>query len=188
VISVVHFFKKGGKEMKKYSRFIYLVLIVALMGACRSRTPGPDLTLGSTPAPPAVPEAAPLKVTLPTTLPAMLGILQTRIYFAGSGYQPKEMVVVEMDVPPGVEIPAVKPGEPVGVAFADADEKGNFTADVAAGTKIQTFLRGTILPTLAPDPKSFNPIPHGVYTFRSVGTESGRVAVSKIEFVPPPPK
>ena len=171
--------------MKKCFCFLSIVLIVALMGACKARTPGPDLTLGSTPAPPAVPEAAPLKVTLPTTLPAMLSILQTRIYFAGSGYQPNEMVVVEMDVPPGVEIPAVKPGEPVGVAFADADEKGNFTADVAAGTKIQTFLRGTILPTLAPDPKSFKPLPHGIYTFRSVGTESGRVGVSKIEFVPP---
>jgi len=115
----------------------------------------------------------------------MMSILQTRIIFTGSGYQPREMVVVEMDVPPGVEIPAVKPGEPVGVAFGDADEKGDFTAEVAAGSKIQTFLRGSILPTLAPDPKSFNPIPHGIYTFRSIGTESGRVATSRIEFVPP---
>jgi hypothetical protein len=171
--------------MKKYSWFLCLVLIVALMGACKARTAGVDLTLGSIPTPPAPPESAPLRVTLPTTLPAMLGILQTRISFSGSGYQPNEMVVVEMDVPPGVEIPAVKPGGPVGVAFARADEKGNFTADVAVGTKIQTFLRGTILPTLAPDPKSFKPIPHGIYTFRSIGTESRRVGVSKIEFVPP---
>jgi hypothetical protein len=115
----------------------------------------------------------------------MLSIIQTRIFFSGSGYQPREMVVVEMDVPPGVEIPAVKPGDPVGVAFAIADEKGNFNAEVAAMTKIQTFLRGTILPTLAPDPKSFKPIPHGIYTFRITGAESGRTALSKIEFVPP---
>jgi len=118
----------------------------------------------------------------------MLGILQTRIYFSGEGYQPNEIVVVEMDVPPGVEIPAVKLGEPVGIAFTHADEKGKFTADVAAETKIQAFLRGTLLPTLAPDPRSFKPIPHGTYTFRSIGTESGRVGVSKIEFVPPDPK
>ena len=174
--------------MKKFSWFIFLVMIVSLLGACQSAPPSRDLTLSPLPVPPASPESPPLKVTLPTTLPAMLGILRTRIYFSGEGFQPKEMVVVEMDVPPGVEIPAVKPGEPVGVAFAYADEEGNFTADVEAMAKIQTFLRGTILPTLAPDPKSFKPIPHGVYNFRSIGTESGRVGVSKIEFVPPAPK
>ena len=170
--------------MKKFSWLLFLVMIVSLLGACQSAPPK-DMTIGPLPVPPASPEPPPLKVTLPTTLPAMLGILRTRIYFSGEGYQPKEMVVVEMDVPPGVEIPAVKPGEPVGVAFAYADEQGNFTADVEAMTKIQTFLRGTILPTLAPDPKSFKPIPHGIYTFRSIGTESGRVGVSKVEFVPP---
>jgi len=174
--------------MKKFSWFIFLVMIVSLLGACQSAPPSRDLTLSPLPVPPASPESPPLKVTLPTTLPAMLGILRTRIYFSGEGFQPKEMVVVEMDVPPGVEIPAVKPGEPVGVAFAYADEEGNFTADVEAMAKIQTFLRGTILPTLAPDPKSFKPIPHGVYNFRSIGTESGRVGVSKIEFVSPAPK
>jgi len=171
--------------MKKFSWLIFLVMIVSLLGACQSAPPSKDWTIGPLPVPPASPEPPPLKVTLPTTLPAMLGILRTRIYFSGEGYQPNEMVVVEMDVPPGVEIPAVKPGEPVGVAFAHADEQGNFTADVEAMTKIQTFLRGTILPTLAPDPKSFKPIPYGIYTFRSIGTESGRVGVSKVEFVPP---
>ena len=174
--------------MKRFSWFLTIVLIIALLGGCKSAPPSQDWAITPLPVPPAPPEAPPVKVVLPTTLPAMLSILQTRIYFTGSGYQPKEMVVVEMDVPPGVEIPAVKPGEPVGVAFADADEKGSFTADVAAGTKIQTFLRGTILPTLAPDPKSFKPIPHGIYTFRSIGTESGRVGVSRIEFLPPAPK
>ncbi len=171
--------------MKKFSWFIYLVMIVSLLGACKSATPPPEQLLTSPSAPPPVPEPPIAKVTLPTTLPAMLSILQTRIYFSGSGYQPKEMVVVEMDVPPGLEIPAVKPGEPVGVAFGYADEKGDFTADITPPTKIMTFLRGNISPTLAPDPKSFKPIPHGIYTFRITGAESGRTALSKIEFVPP---
>jgi hypothetical protein len=171
--------------MKRYCWFLSIFLIIALLGACQSAPPSQDWTITPLPVPPAPPEPPPLKVTLPTTMPAMLSILRTRIYFTGSGFQPKEMVVVEMEVPPGVEIPAVKPGEPVGVAFAEADGKGDFTAYVGTLTKIQTFLRGTILPTLAPDPKSFKPIPHGVYTFRSIGTESGKVGVSKIEFVPP---
>jgi hypothetical protein len=172
--------------MKKFYWLLFLVMIVSLLAGCKGATPSPEANqIPAWNPPPPPPEPPPLKVTLPTTLPAMLSILRTRIYFTGSGFQPNEMVVVEMEVPPGVEIPAVKPGEPVGVAFAYADEKGNFTADVSAMTKIQTFLRGTIQPTLAPDPRSFKPIPHGVYTFRSTGAESGSVGISKIDFVPP---
>jgi len=169
---------------KRMFFFILPVIVFVLLGGCKGMTPPP-----AAPEPAAkIEEAPPLQVTLPPTLPAMLGILKTRIYFAGSGYAPKEMVVVEMEVPPGVEIPAVKPGEPVGVAFAQADEAGKFTADVSPSAKILTFLRGNILPTLAPDLKSFKPIPHGVYTFAATGTESGRVSKTKIEFVPPEKK
>jgi hypothetical protein len=174
--------------MKKFYWLIFLVMIVSLLAGCKGTTPPPfqdPIPAWNPPLAPLPPESPSLKVTLPTTLPGMLSFPQTRIYFTGSGYQPNEMVVVKMDVPPGLEIPAVKPGEPVGVASANADGKGNFTADVAAETKIKTFLRGTLLPTQAPDPQSLKPIPHGIYTFRSIGTESGRVGVSKIEFVPP---
>ena len=172
--------------MKKFYWLIFLLMIVSLLAGCKGSTPPPlqDLIPAWNP-PPLPPDSPPLRVTLPTTLPAMLSLIQTRIYFTGSGYQPNEMVVVKMDVPPGVEIPGVKPGEPVGVASANADGKGNFTADVGAETKIETFLRGKILPTRAPDPGSLKPIPHGMYTFRSIGTESGKVGVSRIEFVPP---
>ena len=173
--------------MKKFCWLIFLVMIVSLLAGCKGATPPPDLIPAWNP-PPLPPESPTLRVTLPTTLPAMLSILQTRIYFTGSGYKPNEMVVVKMDVPPGVGIPGVKPGESVGVAFADADGKGNFTADMAAETKIKIFLRGTVLPTLAPDPESLKPIPHGIYTFRAIGMESGKVGVSRIEFVPPAPK
>jgi hypothetical protein len=162
---------------------ILLIILFALLIGCKGMTPAPAApTPASTPK---VEAAPPLQVTLPTTLPAMLGILRTRIYFTGSGYAPNEIVVVEMEVPPGVEIPAVKPGEPVGVAYAQADQAGNFTADVSPSDKILTFLRGNILPTLAPDPKSFKPLPHGVYTFVATGAESDRVAKTRIEFVPP---
>jgi len=171
--------------MKIFSWFIFLVMFASLLGACQSAPPSKDLTIGPLPVQPAPPEPPVLKVTLPTTLPDMLDILRMRIYFSGEGYQPNELVAVEMDVPPGVEIPEGKPGGPVRVASAHADGKGNFTADVTAETKIRTFLRGKMLSTQEPDPKSLKPIPHGIYTFRSIGTGSGRVAVSKINFVPP---
>ena len=177
--------------MKKFCWLIFLVMIVSLLAGCKGATPPPfpdPIPAWNPNLPPLPPESSPEKVTLPTTLPDMLSILQTRIYFTGSGYQPNEMVEVKMDVPPGVEIPSVKPGETVGVAFANADGKGDFAADVAAETKIRIFLRGTILPGLTLDPGSLKPIPHGIYTFRSIGTESGKVGVSRIEFVPPAPK
>jgi hypothetical protein len=175
--------KKGGEEMnflgKRVSLFILPVIVFVLLLGCKGVTPPPVSPAAKIDEPP------PLQVTLAPTLPAMLGILKTRIYFSGSGYIPNEMVVVEMEVPPGVEIPAVKPGEPVGVAFAQADETGKFTADVSPSAKILTFLRGNILPTLAPDPKSFKPIPYGIYVFAASGAESGRVSKTRIEFVPP---
>jgi hypothetical protein len=172
---------------KKFFFGISLAMVFALFAGCKSTTPAPSATPSPSP-PPAAVEAPPLKVTMPTTLPAMMGILRTRIYFTGSGYIPQEMVVVEMEVPAGVEITGVKPGERVGVAYTQADQNGNFTANVEAMTKITTFLRGSFLPTLAPDPKSFKPLPHGVYTFVASGVESGRSGVTKIEFVPPEKK
>jgi len=164
---------------KRIFFFILPVIVFVLLAGCKGMTPPPAAPAAKIEEPP------PLRVTLPPTLPAMLGILKTRIYFSGSGYIPNEMVVVEMEVPPGVEIPAVKPGEPVGVAFGQADEAGKFTADVSPSAKIMTFLRGNILPTLAPDPRSFKPIPYGVYTFVATGVESGRASKTRIEFVPP---
>ena len=169
---------------KRMFFFILPVIVFVLLAGCKGMTPPP-----AAPAPAAkIEEAPPLQVILPSTMPAMLVILKTRIYFAGSGYIPNEMVLVEMEVPPGVEIPAVEPGEPVGVAFAQADEAGKFTADVSPSAKILTFLRGDILPTLAPDPKSLKPIPYGVYTFVATGAESGRASKTKIEFVHPEKK
>jgi len=167
---------------KRMSFFILPVIVFVLLAGCKGMTPAPAAPAAK------IEEAPPLQVTLPPTLPAMLVILKTRIYFAGSGYVPNEMVVVEMEVPPGVEIPAVKPGEPVGVAFAQADEAGKFTADVSPSAKILTFLRGNILPTLAPDPKSFKPIPYGIYVFVATGAESGRASKTRIEFIPPEKK
>ena len=169
---------------KRMFFFVLPVIVFVILAGCKGMTPPP-----AAPAPAAkIEEAPPLQVILPSTMPAMLVILKTRIYFAGSGYIPNEMVLVEMEVPPGVEIPAVEPGEPVGVAFAQADEAGKFTADVSPSAKILTFLRGDILPTLAPDPKSFKPIPYGVYTFIATGAESGRASKTKIAFVPPEKK
>jgi hypothetical protein len=112
-------------------------------------------------------------------------ILRVPIVFTGAGWTPKEMVVVDMVLPPGVEMKGVKPGEDVGIAFGQADEAGNFKADVPPTAKLNTIFRVGWTPIFAPDPKTLNPIPPGVYKIKASGVDSGGVATTTLEFVAP---
>jgi hypothetical protein len=115
-------------------------------------------------------------------------ILRVPIVFTGTGWSPKEMVVVDMVLPPGVEMKGVKPGEDVGIAYGEADDAGNFKGDVPATAKLNTIFRVGWTPILAPDPKTLNPIPPGVYTIKASGADSGMVVTTTLEFVAPAPK
>jgi hypothetical protein len=115
-------------------------------------------------------------------------ILTVPIVFTGTGWSPKEMVVVDMVLPPGVEMKGVKPGEDVGIAYGEADDAGNFKGDVPATAKLNTIFRVGWTPILAPDPKTLNPIPPGVYTIKASGADSGMVVTTTLEFIAPAPK
>jgi hypothetical protein len=115
-------------------------------------------------------------------------ILRVPIVFTGTGWSPKEMVVVDMVLPAGVEMKGVKPGEDVGIAYGEADDAGNFKGDVPATAKLNTIFRVGWTPILAPDPKTLNPIPPGVYTIKASGADSGAMATTTLEFVAPAPK
>ncbi len=112
-------------------------------------------------------------------------ILRVPIVFTGTGWAPKEMVVIDMVLPPGVEMKGVKPGEDVGIAFGQADEAGNFKAEVPPTAKLNTIFRVGWTPILAPDPKTLNPIPPGVYTIKASGADSGALGTTTLEFVAP---
>ncbi len=112
-------------------------------------------------------------------------IMRVPIVFTGTGWTPKEMVVIDMVLPPGVEMKGVKPGEDVGIAFGQADEAGNFKAEVPPTAKLNTIFRVGWTPILAPDPKTLNPIPPGVYTMKASGADSGAVATTTLEFTAP---
>ncbi len=112
-------------------------------------------------------------------------IMRVPIVFTGTGWRPNEMVVVDMVLPPGVEMKGVKPGEDVGIAFGQADEAGNFKAEVPPTAKLNTLFRVGWTPILAPDPKTLNPIPPGVYTIKASGADSGAVATTTLEFLAP---
>lgn len=140
-------------------------------------------TLFPPPKPKATVSVSPEKVEL-----AFPAILKVPIVFTGTGWAPKEMVVVDMVLPPNVQIQGVKPGEDVGIAYGQADEAGNFRGEVPATAKLNTLFRVGWTPILAPDPKTLNPIPPGVYKIKASGSDSGAVAMTTLEFVAPAKK
>ncbi len=119
---------------------------------------------------------------------AFPGILKVPIVFTGTGWKPKEMVVVDMVLPPGVQMQGVKPGEDVGIAYGEADEAGSFKGEVPATAKLNTLFRVGWTPILSIDPKTLNPIPPGIYTIKASGTDSEMVVTTTLEFVKPVPK
>ena len=119
---------------------------------------------------------------------AFPGILKVPIVFTGTGWKPKEMVVVDMVLPPGVQMQGVKPGEDVGIAYGEADEAGNFKGEVPGSAKLNTFFRVGYTLILSIDPKTLNPIPPGVYKIKASGADSGALATTTLEFVKPAPK
>jgi hypothetical protein len=140
-------------------------------------------TLFPPPKPKATVAVAPEKVEL-----AFPGILRVPIVFTGTGWTPKEMVVVDMVIPPSVQIQGVKPGEDVGIAYGQADDAGNFKGEVPVTAKLNTLFRVGWTPIMSIDPKTLNPIPPGVYNIKASGSDSGAVATTTLEFVKPAPK
>jgi len=152
----------------------FLMLLLPLV-ACSALSP--------TPKPKATVAVTPDKVEL-----AFPAILRVPIVFTGTGWKPKEMVVVDMVLPPGVEMKGVKPGEDVGIAYGEADDTGNFKGEVPITAKLNTLFRVGWTPIFAPDPKTLNPIPPGIYKIKASGVDSGGIATTTLEFIAPPPK
>ena len=151
-----------------------LIFLLPLM-ACSTLFPPPK--------PKATVAVTPEKVEL-----AFPGILRVPIVFTGTGWKPKEMVVVDMVLPPNVEMKGVKPGEDVGIAYGEADDTGNFKGEVPVTAKLNTLFRVGWTPIMSIDPKTLNPIPPGVYKIKASGSDSGAVANTTVEFVAPAPK
>ncbi|MDY6881097.1 MAG: hypothetical protein V2J25_12440 [Desulfatiglans sp.] len=116
------------------------------------------------------------------------GILKTPVEISGSGFKPNETVVVDLVLPAGVEIPGVEKGENVGLAFATADEKGDFSTKVDASAKLNFLFRVKWTPMMKPDFKTLNPIPPGTYNIKVTGMESGKSKTVPWEILPAPKK
>jgi hypothetical protein len=115
-------------------------------------------------------------------------LIRKPVSFAGSGFAPKEMVSVEMVLPPGLEMKGVNPGEDVGIAVATTDEKGDFKTAMAPTATLNWFFQVGWTPILTPNFKEAKPIPPGEYQINATGLDSGRMATSTLKIVPPPKK
>ncbi|MBW1690332.1 MAG: hypothetical protein JRI71_07415 [Deltaproteobacteria bacterium] len=162
----------------KNTKVVTLIIIAGLaLGAfsCQTITSktGPKATL----------EVIPAETYLSPAL------IKKPISFKGSGFQPKEMVSVEMILPPGLKMKGVQEGEDVvGIAFATADDKGNFTAAMAPTATLNWLFQVGWTPLLKPNFKEAKPIPPGVYRITATGLDTDRIATATLKIVPPPKK
>lgn len=133
-----------------------------------------------------VPEAE-LQV-IPDKIVLSPALIKEPVQFKGSRFAPKEMVVVEMVLPPGVKVKGIKEGEDVGLAYGTADDKGNFQSAMAPTATLNWFFQVGWTPLLKPDFKQARPLPPGKYEIRATGVDSEAVGKATLEILPPPKK
>jgi hypothetical protein len=153
-------------------RFLILGLIVAALGACATMQPGSKATLKITPD----------KAMLTPEL------LKAPIVFSGSGFEPKEIIVIEMLLPKGVTVKGVPEGENAALANGTADEKGNLETKMGAMTTLNTLFQVGWTPLIKPDFKQAKPLPPGTYDVIATGMYSDITANAKLTILPPPEK
>jgi hypothetical protein len=115
-------------------------------------------------------------------------LIRKPVTFKGSGFAPKEMISVEMVLPPGLKMKGVTAGEDVGIAVGTADDNGNFTAAMQPTATLNWFFQVGWTPVVTPNFKEARPIPPGVYTINATGLDSDRVGTATLKIVPPPKK
>jgi hypothetical protein len=151
--------------------FSALFLVVVLStGAAFSQGPAPSLNF------------------TPDQVAITPDLLKNPVAFAGSGFGPKEIVVLEMVLPEGVTVKGVPKGEPAGLGNATADEKGDFKGNVSPFTVLNTLLQVDFTERMTPDFQKANPLPPGVYEIVASGLNTDKTAKARLTILPPPQK
>jgi hypothetical protein len=116
-------------------------------------------------------------------------LLKNPIKFSSTGFSPKEAVTIELIVPKGVQMKGLRADENrVGIAVANADDKGNFEVPIAAISTLNSLFQVGFTSAMTPDFKQAKPLPAGKYDIIATGLESNKVAKGVMEIVPPPSK
>jgi hypothetical protein len=133
--------------------------------------------------------AAPKLNVVPDKTVLSPALIEKPIIFTGSGYQPKETVVLDLIVPQETKMKGLMEGEnTVGIAFATADEKGNFKATLDPMTTLNTLFQVGWTPLMKPDFREARPLPPGKYEIVATGVGSEKVGKATLELLAPQKK
>jgi len=150
---------------------LFVLTLVLGCATTGSKAPPPTLTI------------TPAKTVLSPIL-----IKKSPLQFSGTGFVPKEIVVIDLLLPPGVKVKGANADErEIGIATAYADEKGAFSTKMQPLATLNWFFQVDFTPK-GPDFKSIKPLPPRAYTIRALGMDSDRVCTAILEFVKPPKK
>ena len=152
--------------------FVIMGLMIIVLAACASMQLGPKATLKITP-----------DKTVLTP-----GLLKEPIVFSGSGFEPKEIIVIEMLLPKGVTVKGVPEGENAALGNGTTDDKGNFKIKMGAMTTLNTLFQVGWTPLIKPDFKKAKPLPPGTYDAIATGMNSDITAKATLTILPPPKK
>ena len=157
---------------KMWVNILFAGLLIIGMWGCAGLKPVPTAEL----------QVIPDKTVLSPAL------IRKAVQFKGSKFSPKEMVVVDLVPGPGVTIKGVSKGENVGLAFATADDKGNFLAKMSPISTLNWFFQVGWTKNMKPDFKQAKPLKPGKYEIIATGMDSGAIGKATLEFLVPPKK
>jgi len=115
-------------------------------------------------------------------------LIKKPITFTCTGFQPGEMVSVEMILPPGIKMKGIEDGEHVGIAYGNADNNGNSKTAMKPTATLDWFFQVGWTSNLKPDFKVAKPLPPGTYDIIATGLVSGWIGKSTLKVLPPPKK
>jgi hypothetical protein len=151
--------------------FLSLVLAAVFgAGAAFSQTPATSLKL------------------IPDQVVISPDLMKNPVVFTGSGFGPKEIVVIEIVLPKGVTVKGVPEGENGGLGNGMTDEKGDFKGSVTASTVLNTLLQVGWTERITPDFAQAKPLPAGVYEVIATGMDTDKTAKASLTILPPPKK
>lgn len=167
--------------MSKIAFLLVCLLVVGSVLGCAAPPPQPP-----PPAPPP-PEAGTLtveQIKWEISFPASLG---NPPKFRGYGWPAEEMIVIEMELPSGVTVPGLEPGERAPLGYGYTDQNGKFEITSGAVTMLFTFF-GTYVSgeTFKPAVDKIVVLPPGVYTVVATAVSSGASRTAAMEVVTPP--
>ena len=121
---------------------------------------------------------------IPEEIAITTALLKKPVQFRGWGYVPEENIVVNLMIPNGMKMKKIPDGEDsVRIAYAIADEYGNFKATMGVRETLDWFFQVGWDTNSKPIFKEATPLLPGKYEIRAVGQDSDLSGVTILTVV-----